>query len=233
MAISSRYARTAIRRLLPVVQGLLEEKHVSEHLKRSKRNGRALLKRKDFVWYEILLSLSTWGNSGGAKRLDFDALSYDRLSGLSESRRRDLIKKKFVAAGLRYPEKKAKYLQYNFTLVRDKGGLHQAKHDLMVTKGRDNKIKVLREYKGIGEKYAHNIMMDAYHSDFHDSIAVDQRIKRISRELGLAMKTYADSLFFYRQVAAKANIQPWELDRILYKYKDEVVRRISSAEKAA
>ena len=45
-----------------------------------------------------------------------------------------------------------------------------------------------REFKGIGAKYSRNIMMDTYHPEFRDSIAIDQRIKKVSRTLGLMKK---------------------------------------------
>ena len=44
---------------------------------------------------------------------------------------------------------------------------------------------------GIGDKYARNIMMDVYHEDFRDSIAVDARIKAVSERLGLSFASYS------------------------------------------
>ena len=55
-----------------------------------------------------------------------------------------------------------------------------AKEQLLAQQGRDAKIAFLRSSPGIGNKHARNIMMDVYHEDFRDSIAVDARIKKIS-----------------------------------------------------
>jgi hypothetical protein len=233
MAISSTGERGAIKRLVPVIRGLLDKQHIREYLDRGKRTGRERLKRRDFVWYEILLSFSTWGNSRGAKRLDFDALTYEKLSRLKQPKRSSLVRREFAAAGLRYADKKTLYLLLNFDLIHDKGGLEKAKCEVLDPTGPDAKLEALRQYKGIGEKYAHNIMMDAYHPDFHSSIAVDQRIKRISKELRLPARTYADYLSFYRKVAAEAGVQPWELDRVLYKCKADIVETLARKHKAA
>lgn len=205
-------------RIAPVVGALVSDRNVRAFLRRSKQNGRETLRRNDFIWYEVLRSLATWGGSRGARKLNFDALTYRKLSRLPAERRRSVVASEFRTAGLRYAKKKTLYLLHNFCLVEEKGGVDAANravlHDAC---DRDAKIKALREYKGIGEKYAHNIMMDAYHPQFHDSIAVDLRIRKISKGLGLPASKYEEYVVFFQKVASRVGIEPWELDRVLYK----------------
>jgi endonuclease III len=68
---------------------------------------------------------------------------------------------------------------------------------LLTQPGREAKIRFLQTFPGIGPKYARNIMMDVYHEDFRNSIALDVRIKAISDSLGLSFSSYADHESFY------------------------------------
>src|ERR1700751_2251009 len=63
------------------------------------------------------------------------------------------------------------------------------------------------QFKGIGPKYARNILMIVYHPDFRQSIAVDERIKSVSRELGLSFGSYDEEEQFYVNVAARAGLR--------------------------
>lgn len=47
-------------------------------------------------------------------------------------------------------------------------------------------------------------MMDVYHEDFRDSIAVDERVKKVSEALGLSFKTYDEHEQFYLKIAREA-----------------------------
>ncbi len=227
MAISLKEEQRAMGRITPVVRALISNRNVRAFLRASKQKGRERLMRNDFIWHEILLSLATWGGSRGARKLNFDALTYRKLSRLPAAKRRSLVAGEFRTAGLRYAKKKTLYLLHNFCLVEEKGGVDAANravlHDAC---DRDAKIKVLREYKGIGEKYAHNIMMDAYHPQFHDSIAVGLRIRKISKELGLPAGKYEDYVVFFQKVASKVGIEPWELDRVLYKFEKPILHSL-------
>lgn len=226
MAISSKEEQRALGKIVPIGKALIGDPNVKAFLESEKQKGRELLRRDDFVWHEILLSFATWGSSRGALNLIFDGLTYERLSRLQSAKRRNLVASKFKNAKLRYPNKKTSYLLHNFSLVKGKGGVDAANRAVLEADGRENKMKALRKYKGIGEKYSHNIMMDAHHPEFHDSIAVDQRIKNISKELGLPAGRYADYLNFYRKAASKIGIDPWDLDRVLYKFQKPVLQSL-------
>jgi len=127
------------------------------------------------------------------------------------------------------PRKKAKWLYENFCKIQEMGGLVQAKKALLGCKGRDQKIRFLRSFAGIGPKYARNILMDVYHEDFRECIAIDQRINAISKTLGLPFKDYSDGHEqFYLDVAHDAGLSGWELDRLMFNFKDAVIKRLSS-----
>ena len=66
-------------------------------------------------------------------------------------------------------------------------------------------------------------MMDVYHSEFHDRIALDSRIAKISVLIGIEDKSYEEREQAYLRIAAQAGLNGWELDRILYNYTDEVI----------
>ena len=61
-------------------------------------------------------------------------------------------------------------------------------------------------------------MMDVYHQDFRDSIAVDSRIEAISEQWDLEFASYADHESFYLSVARYADLNGWELDRLVYRF---------------
>jgi hypothetical protein len=88
-------------------------------------------------------------------------------------------------------------------------------------------------FPGIGPKYARNIMMDVYHDDFRESIALDVRIQAISKALGLSFPSYAAQEQFYLDVAHEAGLNGWELDRLLFNFRQVVMQRLGLSEPAA
>jgi len=68
-------------------------------------------------------------------------------------------------------------------------------------------------------------MMDVYHEEFRDSIAIDSRIRSISKELGVSFGSdYEAHEDFYRKVAKASGLKnAWELDRIMFHFKDDVL----------
>jgi hypothetical protein len=73
-------------------------------------------------------------------------------------------------------------------------------------------------------------MMDVYHKEFRDNIALDVRIKSISKDLGLSFSDsdYMEHEKFYLDVAHSAGLNGWELDRLLFNFGDEVKRRLDA-----
>jgi endonuclease III len=219
-------------RLLKVVRQLAAEKRQElESLKR-KRSG---LKRPDFVWHYLLQSFATMGKASGAKGLIHDQDNYQRvtfaaLDALTRKKRERQVHEVCHAAKVRMPDMKARYILECFDHVKSMGGPEKAKGLLFAQQGKDAKIEFLKTFRGIGPKYARNIMMDVYHEEFRDSIALDVRIKSISRELGLSLSDsdYTEHEGFYLDVAHSAGLNGWELDRLLFNFGDEVKKRLGA-----
>src|SRR5438552_1926486 len=110
---------------------------------------------------------------------------FDVLSNLPVRDRRKTLHETLHAAKVRMPDRKASWLAQNFKTIVRMGGVLKAKEALLAKAGRDNKMDFLmKSFEGVGPKYARNIMMDVYDDDFRESIAVDERIKKVSTRLG-------------------------------------------------
>ena len=220
-------------RLLLAVETLAIEKR--PELERLKR-GRIGLKRPDFIWHYLLQSFATMGRASGSKGLiqnqnNYRRVTYGALSKLTPGRRRKEVHEVCHVAKIRMPDIKAQYILDCFDYVKRMGGPEKAKEVLLRQPDREAKIKFLKGFPGIGPKYARNIMMDVYHKEFRDNIALDVRIKSISKLLGLTFTEadYSAHEGFYLEVAHLAGINGWELDRLLFNFGDEVKRKLAVA----
>jgi hypothetical protein len=224
------------KRLLAVVKPLAAEKrHDLEVLKL----GSSGLKRTDFIWHYLLQSFATMGRASGANGLisnreNYQRVKYEELAALTPKKREKQVNQVCLFAKVRMPKQKARYILRCFEQVRDLGGPEKTKRLLLAEPGRDSKIAFLREFHGIGRKYSRNIMMDVYHEDFRDSIAIDVRIKSISEMLGVSFTDaeYIQHEGFYVDVAHLAGLNGWELDRLLFNFHKEVKQRLNPADKS-
>jgi hypothetical protein len=220
---------TAARdRLVTVVRSLAAERR--NELERLKQECTSLA-RPDFIWHYLLQSFATMGRASGWHGLignqdNYRRVTYDALAALSPEVREAQVRAVCRAAAIRMPDKKAEYILACFEKVKRLGGPEAAKAELLAQPGRDAKINFLESFPGIGPKYARNIMMDVYHEDFRDSIALDVRIKAISDTLGLSFGSYAEHESFYLDVARQAGLSGWELDRLLFNFRPEVESRL-------
>ena len=181
----------------------------------------------EFVWRSLVESLSGWGSSAGYERLvrnqeNYDRLKFACLARLSPADRFAEIDTIFRAARVRY-RRASGFLLDNFSKIEEMGGPEKAKADLLNEPGRDDKIRVLKQFKGIKNKFARNIFMNVYHEDFRQSIALDSRISSISETLGLSFRNYDDEEQFYLDVAQKAGLDGWDVDRLIYNFRDYVL----------
>jgi thermostable 8-oxoguanine DNA glycosylase len=215
---------SARNRLVAVVRTLaIEKKAELERLKQEHRG----LTRSDFIWHYLLVSFSTMGRASGwhgliGNKNNYQRVTYNVLAALSLEARRSQVRQVCKVAGMRMPDKKADYILGCFDYIKQLGGPEAAKAKLLAQPGREAKIRFLQTFHGIGPKYARNIMMDVYHEDFRNSIALDIRIKAISGALGLSFSSYAEHEQFYLNVARDSGINGWELDRLLFNYRAEV-----------
>lgn len=221
--------------LAPIVKRIARHKDVKTKLAQGKTR-RKELDHPDFIWHELLLSFATMGNSRGAEGLIHNRDNYKRVTFEALKRRRTNVSRHrelravLRVAKVRMPDKKADWLTENYHRVAAMGGPAKAKETLLSTEGREGKIKFWRGFKGIGKKYARNIMMDVFHPDFRNYIAVDERIKKITRALGLTFRTYESEEQFYLDVAEKAGLKGWELDRMLYNFRDCILDGLEDAQ---
>jgi len=202
----------AMQRLAKVARQLAAE-HRSE-LEKMKKHRREYL-AQDFMWEALLRAMSTMGSARGAE--------LTRNRQLNERVLEDTLRK----AGVRMPSRKMEWLLANLGRIQADGGPLAVKEELEACVGRGVKIKFLRTFRGIGEKYARNIMMDVYDPDFRDSIASDARITNVAEKLGVLTSPYKQAERFFLRVATEAGLNGWELDRLLYNFTDEVLVALS------
>ncbi len=190
--------------------------------------------REDFVWHLLLQSFATWGSSRGFDGLinteeNYRRVTYGRLKEIPAGRRPGHIEEVLRDANVRYPESKSKYLSENVELISEMGGLQAAREEALGQTGAEAKIEFMKQFKGIGDKYARNIWMDARHPDFQNKIALDQRIRGITELLGREFSSYEAEEGFYLSVAEEAGLSGWELDRLLYNFTEHFEASIREA----
>src|SRR5215213_2513993 len=217
------------QRLIDALRHLTPE--MKETLRERKEEGLEQKDRPDFVWHSLLQSFATMGNARGWDGLigneeNYNRVTFEALSGLDRVERLERLDEVLRASKVRMPAKKAVWLDLDYEMIIEMGGPEEARRQALAQDGRAGKVAFLQRFDGIGDKYARNIWMDVYHPDFHDAIAVDERIKKITAALGYSFSRYADHEAFYRQLASDAGLQPWELDRLLYQFNGPILARI-------
>lgn len=187
----------------------------------------------DFIWEGLLRSASTWGAARGIKLMNPENIAqirYEALLPLASNERRARLETALKLAGVRYFNKKAAYLDQNFELIKKYGGPEKVKELLISKRDRQPKMSFLEGFLGIGPKYSPNMMMDTYHEDFRESIAIDSRLKHVMKALGVEFDDgkYEDAERFFLEAAHKAGLNGWELDRLLFNYGQEVLRTLEN-----
>ncbi len=188
----------------------------------------------DLVWRQLIISLASQGRSAAANRLKaepslMEKLDFDALHGLPATERQSVIESVFRQAGVRMAAKKAGWLADNHARIESMGGPEAANDTFRRLSSSDDVIAFLRSFEGIGAKYARNIPMNMAHPAFRDSIAVDSRLKSIAETLGVRFSNYRDGEAFFLSAARSAGLTGWELDRLLYNFKDEVLEEVRRA----
>jgi hypothetical protein len=177
--------------------------------------------RPDFVWHYLLQSFATMGKAAGWQGLignqsNYSLVTYPALDALDGPGRIAQAQLACRNGKVRMPDRKANFIVTCFECVHGMGGPAAARLKLINTPGRESKIAFLRTFPGIGPKYARNIMMDVYHPEFRQSIAIDSRIQSITDLLGLTFSSYEDHEIFYLEAAELAGLNGWELDRLMF-----------------
>jgi len=178
----------------------------------------------DFIWRELLLSFSTWGGTRGAglvtdKKL-YGRVTYAALERLTPTKREKILRDTLRDAKVRRYSIKTGLLLKNFDRVKAAGGPAKVKQQLTLCDGRDAKSKFLKSFHGIGDKYARNLMMDVCHPDFSESIALDVRVNKFLKALGVVafLPGYRQKESFLVSAAHEADLNGWQLDRMLFNH---------------
>lgn len=182
-----------------------------------------------FVWIELLTSFSTMGSSRGAEgvRQRREELSFAALTSCPKGRRVGYVERLFRAAKVRQPRRKAEWLVAAHDRIALMGGPADARAALLGCTDARQMIAWWRAFEGIGDKYSRNIMMDVYHPAFRNSVAVDARLRQVLDRLDLHLRPYPEAEVFFQRAAELANVEPWELDRVTYNFKDELLAALA------
>jgi cystathionine gamma-synthase len=219
------------QRLIDALKHLTPE--MKETLRQRKEEGLEQKDRPDFVWHSLLQSFATMGNARGWDGLigneeNYNKVTFEALSALDRVERLENLDEVLRASKVRMPAKKAVWLDLDYEMIIEMGGPEAARRQALAQDGREGKVAFMQRFHGIGDKYARNIWMDVYHPDFRDAIAVDERIKRVTEALGYSFKNYPEHERFYQEIAREANLEGWEVDRLLYNHRGEFLAIIGA-----
>jgi thermostable 8-oxoguanine DNA glycosylase len=132
-------------------------------------------------------------------------------------------------AKVRMPAQKAAWLAANFASIEKAGGVKAVTRKALGLATREQKYRFMDAFEGIGPKYARNVWMDIYDPLFRNAVAIDERIKSITGALGYSFRTYDEHENFYREIAREVQLEPWEVDRLLYQFRDDFLAAIRKA----
>jgi hypothetical protein len=146
-------------------------------------------------------------------------VAYPELAELGRKKREAKLLSALRKAKVRMQTLKARELAANVDQIKKElDGVEEATRRMLGLGSREEKYQFMRSFDGIGEKYGRNVWMDIYDKDFRDTIAVDQRLKKVARALGFTGKRYKEAEDFYRAISQEAGLEPWALDRLLYNF---------------
>jgi hypothetical protein len=206
-----------------------------QRLRELKAEGEALRCRSDLLWYLLLQSAATQGNSRGWAGLCGDpvilkSVTYDVLAPLTPAAREERLLAALRKAKVRMQTVKAPQLAANLARIAEMGGAVEATRRMLSLPARDEKFRFMKSFAGIGEKYGRNIWMDIYDPAFRDTVAVDERLKKVARALGFTGTGYQQAEAFYCAIARDAGLEPWDLDRLLYNFTDHFLGVVGYSE---
>jgi endonuclease III len=207
--------------------------NIHARLNEARRRALSRAADPDFVWESLLRAMATLGGSQGHAGLiengsNHHQVTYKALAALPRAARISRLRRVLAAANVRWPNKKAEWLATNHDIVHSMGGSRRATKLAKAQQGREAKIRFFTQFTGIGQKYARDIWMDTYATDFRDSIALDVRVARVSKLLGFPDSPYEVVEGLYQRIASDSGCKTWELDRVIYGFNDEVLTAMSA-----
>ena len=190
------------------------------YLERARKFADEIKEKDEWLWFILLQSYGTLGNSNGGTIANEQNMQYSKLASLTSKQRKETIRKYSKENGVRFPNMKTDHIDEAFQIIANKGGLKAVSATAISLPSQKEKIEFLKQFKGIGNKYARNAWMDLHDTDFINSIAVDSNINKILDKLGLSGDDYLVQERKLVSIAKAAGMTGWELDRILYKFTD-------------
>lgn len=195
-------------------------------LEASRKRGAEFASHRDWPWNGMILSGATLGGSkrwqGVQVRYDKE-LSWDCLTPLSEVDRHNRL----LTVG-RYKNRTAAWLNGVFKNFVEFGGPASVRSHLNSLSAHEV-IGFWCSFRGMGDKYARNIMMDADDPRFRNGFfAIDSRISSLLKQLGYSGPSkYASQERFLNNLAATLEIDSWLLDRLLYQNASDIAVALS------
>lgn len=185
--------------------------------------------QEDWIWHALIRSLATLGGAAGYDNLinngNIEELDYQYINDFAQINNwnNDDIKNHFYnlfsAAIIRYSNRKSNYMLINYQLFANYNAVIALSNALWQMENRNEFIRYVIQFHGIGQKYARNIAMDLKHPAFTNSIAIDSRIEKILSALeyhgGNAYEEKEEALL---NIAQDAEITGWQLDRLLFNF---------------
>ena len=181
-------------RLTEAVKRVLETTDAKQRIEKQKRTAEQRRERSDTLWFELILSMSTWQGSSGSDLATeeeyYSEVTYNKLLRMPEKERVQHLKQVLLDAGVNMHKKKSRYISSHVNRIESMGGLDAAQQEFESKDGKNAKMNFLKQFKGIGDKYSRNIGMDLFHPDFRDTVALDTRIRNVTDELDIEFDSY-------------------------------------------
>jgi len=194
-----------------------------------KERAAAQRKKEDLLWRELCGLTATHGSVVHAEEfmaMYDERLAFHRLPANKEERTRVIFNALKDAKVPRFREEKSENLSSNYDRVKGMGGPEEATKVMLSLKGKKQKIKWIRQFDGVGEKYSRDIWMDIYDPDFHDSIALDARVKNFAKLIGLNATRSEDLEKQLLDFARECNLSGWELDRLIFNFGELILQKL-------
>jgi hypothetical protein len=187
----------------------------------------------DWPWSALVGSMATMGGSRNyIQRIEprITDFEWSRVAELPLDERRAL----FAEVNPRYGSRVVGYLEAIFDKIAAAGGPENVCRSYDELESAHERVDFLRQFKGVGPKYARNIPLDFRDRLVsHRYIAIDSRLDAIIEAWTDELHGYEEKERFLRNVARVLGVSAWVLDRVLYAEYKRIVGAVSRATDAA
>jgi hypothetical protein len=230
--VKTRPIKLSSRQLADILRPILDS--YSNEIKKARNVAKANGKQPDWLWNGLISAFATNGGSNHYKnqiRPHRDLYRWEAIERLSDAKRGERLR---TVVNPRWREKRdgtpwySAHLEQAFQRFKSAGGPEAILKEYKRCKKAPERILYLMSFKGIGQKYARDIPMDAYDTLFAKHFAVDARLKSILRRTGSYASRYEANEKYLQAVAQYLKVDCWDLDRTLYERRDEVMKKLGA-----